>query len=289
MFAVDEPPCVVTEGADAYPRPTGIPGGLSLNLPGVGRGISKAPKEKALGNPSQPTVTMGHPVRPSRSFDPREAGVSPEDEKALRDILRDKDLIDSLNLKRMMEGIVVATQAPLHLTLVNQLADLNATHARVLAEHREISLQLQHAQTLGRDADQQAVTAQTSERKAKDDLVLLKAKLVDATRCGEQHLRDSNSYRSQMVIAEEARSSRPAPPVGNDRYDQLVQEHAELTHQYAMIKDLLNGCTQRVKEGQQAALKIRELQKTIEALEAQAIEDRKKLATAERKDRKSVV
>ena len=97
-----------------------------------------------------------------------------------------------------------------------------------------------------------------------------------------RRLRDSNSYRSQMVIAEEARSSRPAPPVGNDRYEQLVQEHAELTHQYAMIRDLLSGCTQRVKEGQQAALLIREQKKTIEALEAQAVEEKKKLAKAEK-------
>ena len=49
-----------------------------------------------------------------------------------------------------------------------------------------------------------------------------------------------------------------------------------------MIKGLLNGCTQRVKEGQHATLKIRDQAKAIEALEAQAIEDRKKIATAER-------
>ena len=62
---------------------------------------------------------------------------------------------------KMMEGIVVATQAPIHLTLVNQMADLNATHARVLADQREMNLQLQHAQTLRRDAEQAAVKAQT--------------------------------------------------------------------------------------------------------------------------------
>ena len=50
-----------------------------------------------------------------------------------------------------------------------------------------------------------------------------------------------------------------------------------------MIKGLLKGHTHRVKESQQATLALKEQAKTIEALEAQALETQKKLATAEKR------
>jgi len=281
MFAVDEP-CVTRGGANAFPGPVGI---VERPLQGVGRGITKTQKERAPGNPSQPTVTMGSQLRPHRTFDPREAGVTADNEKALRDLLRDMDLVDSLNLQRMMEGIIVATQAPLHLALVAKLADLTATHTRIAADHFQMTQELAQARNMTGIAEREAAKAQKSEQKARDDVVSLKAKLVDAQRCGAEHLRDSHSYKSQLVVAEEARSCLPGPPVGNDQHTQLKQEHAELKHQYLMLQGLFAGSTTRVKTGQEDALKLREQARTIAALEAQLEEQREKLAAAE-KDRK---
>jgi len=99
---------------------------LIQNQPGVGRGI----RDPTTGGRDQ--VSPGHQIRLSRSFDHRETGVSAEDERIVRDLLKGKDPPDALNVGRMVNGILVATAAPQYISLAADLSRLTTTHAAVV-------------------------------------------------------------------------------------------------------------------------------------------------------------
>ena len=128
----------------------------------------------------------------------------------MRYLLKGKDPPDALNVGQMVNGILVASVAPQYLALAADHSRLTTTHAAVIEGHNiamsNMQDQLRHAQTSEQDAQTKLKRAQKSEQKAQDELVFLKAKLADTERCSQEYLRDSQSYRDQVTVANEARS-----------------------------------------------------------------------------------